>query len=509
MHELNNLRRNGAIWLTAASWLFVAALAASGFYLGGRWLPFGAAVAVSIVPTLLARQDKGTGSSRLAFGATLPLYPALLLWQWSGEPWMLDLHMIFFVTIAMLTILADWRAIVIGAGVTAVHHLMTNFVAPSLVFPAGADLPRVILHAVVVVAETAVLVAIAARVETLVMGQAAAQAETSRIEEATGAERRRAAGEQREVIDSIGDGLKGLAQGNLAARLNNRFPDSYEDLRNSFNGAAADLNRMVRTVSDSASAIRAGSSEISTASADLAARTEQQASTIEDTAHAINQITDAVQETALGAADLQAAVQRARGDAMNGGQVADRTVEAMTEIEKSAQEISQIIAVIDGIAFQTNLLALNAGVEAARAGEAGKGFAVVATEVRALAQRSADAANDIKELIEASTAQVARGVALVGESGQSLRTIVDGIGEIGDAIERIATVSQEQARELLKVNEKTKQLDVNTQQNAAMCEETTAAARTLADEASNLAQLVAHFRTESAAGDIAGLRAAA
>ncbi|MEJ5976368.1 methyl-accepting chemotaxis protein [Novosphingobium sp. PS1R-30] len=496
MHELNQLRRTGAYGLTAACWIFVLGLAAGGVHLG-RWLPLVAAIAVSIVPTLLARQDRGTGASRLAFGVTLPLYPALLLWQWTGEPWMLDFHMVFFVTIAMLTVLADWRAIVLGAGVTAVHHLLTNFVAPSLVFPGGADLERVILHAVVVVAETAVLVMVASQVEKLVIGQASAHAETNRLEAETGAERSRAAAEQRQVIDSIGGGLKGLAQGDLAARLDSRFPESYEDLRASFNAAAADLNRMVRAVSDSAGAIDVGSTEIRSASADLAQRTEQQAATLEATASALDRITGTVQDSARSAVDLQATVRRTRDDAVQGGSVAERTVAAMTQIETSAQEISQIIAVIDGIAFQTNLLALNAGVEAARAGEAGKGFAVVAGEVRALAQRSAEAASNIKTLIEASAAQVAQGVALVGESGQSLRAIVEDIGQIGDAIERIAVSSQEQAGELLKVNARTKQLDLNTQQNAAMVEQTTAAARTLSNEAANLAELVTRFQTST------------
>ena len=495
MNELNQLRRNGAYGLMAACWVFVIGLAASGLYLG-RWLPVVAAIAMSIVPSMLAWQDKGTGPSRLAFGVTLPLYPALLLWQWSGEPWMLDFHMVFFVTIAMLTVLADWRAIILGAGVTAVHHLLTNFVAPSIVFPNGADMPRVLLHAVVVVAETAVLVMVASQVEKLVVGQALAHAETNRLEAATNAERHRAAEEQRQVIDSIGSALKGLAQGNLAARLETRFPESYEDLRTSFNAAAADLNRMVRAVSDSAGSIQAGSSEIRTASADLAQRTEQQASTLEDTALALNRVTGTVQDSARSAAELQANVDRTRADAINGGDVANRTVAAMTQIEKSAQEISQIISVIDGIAFQTNLLALNAGVEAARAGEAGKGFAVVAGEVRALAQRSAEAASNIKQLIEASTTQVTRGVELVGESGKSLRAIVEDIGQIGEAIERIAVASQEQAGELHKINDQTRRLDSNTQQNAAMVEEATAAAHTLSSEATNLAELVTRFHTD-------------
>ena len=499
MHELNEFRRLGAKGLTAVCWLFVAALGASCLYLGGGAMPFLAAAAVSLVPTLLAWQDKGCGTSRLAFGVTLPLYPALLLWQWSGQPWMLDIHMIFFVTIAMLAVLGDWRAIIVGAGVTAVHHVLTNFIAPSLVFPGGADLQRVVLHAVVVVAETAVLVMVASQVERLVLGQASAQAERGKLETTTGEERTRAAAEQRGVIDQIGSGLKALAQGDLVHRLERPFPASYEDLRASFNAAAGDLNRIVRAVSDSAELIHTGAAEIRTASDDLSRRTEQQASTLEATARTINQLTGTVEDNARSASELQATVVRATADAAHGGAVVERTVEAMNQIERSTKEIGQIISVIDGIAFQTNLLALNAGVEAARAGEAGKGFAVVAGEVRALAQRSAEAASSIKSLIETSASQVAQGVALAGESGQSLHTIVEGIAGVGAAIERIAQVSQTQAEELRGVNARTGQLDVATQQNAAMVEETTAAARNLSNEAANLAQLVAHFHTGSAA----------
>ena len=514
MHELNQLRRNGAYSLMAACWLFVAGFAASSFYLGGQLLPLGAAALVSIVPTILALQDKGRGRSRMVFGATMPLYPALLLWQWSGQPWMLDFHMVFFVTIAMVTVLADWRAILVAAGVTAVHHLLTNFAAPSLVFPDGADLPRVLLHAAVVIVETAVLVIVASQVEKLVLSQATAHSERSRLEAETNDERARAAAEQHQVIESIGSGLEALAHGNLTEQLEARFPESYEGLRSSFNGAASDLNRMVSTVGASARTIHVGASEIRTAADDLSKRTEQQASTLEETATVINRITATVQETARSAGELQEAAVRTRDDAIKGGDVVERTVDAMTQIEKSSHEIAQIIATIDGIAFQTNLLALNAGVEAARAGEAGKGFAVVANEVRALAQRSADAAKDIKELISASSSQVAKGVALAGESGQSLHTIVEGITAIGEAIERIFEVSQEQAGELRRVNERAAQLDLSTQQNAAMVEQTTAAARNLSDEATNLTQLIAHFRTstDAAAGSAGGysaLRAAA
>ena len=204
-------------------------------------------------------------------------------------------------------------------------------------------------------------------------------------------------------------------------------------------------------------------------------------------------------------------VQQAHGEAMRGGEVVGEAVQAMNDIHHSAQEIGKIISVIDGIAFQTNLLALNAGVEAARAGDAGRGFAVVATEVRALAQRTADAARDIKHLITASSTQVERGVSLVGQTGDTFALIVEQVGHVAGLASSIAAMAQDQAGSIGQVRETVREMDTMTQQNAAMVEEATAAARSLAGEANRLSTLVSQFRLESAGGysASAGLRNAA
>ena len=494
MNELNELRRKGALGLLINCWLTVLAIAGGAFLAGTGMMPAVLAAAVTVVPSLLVLRGGGDLQTRLAIAFAMPIYPAILLWQWSGQHWMLDIHMTFFAAIAMLTLLADWRPVLLAAGVTAVHHLALNFAAPSLVFPDGSDLARVILHAVVVIAETAVLVKISASFERLVIEQAAAQNARERMEEVAREERAEAQVAQQTVIEEIGTGLRALAAGDLSLRIENSFPGSYEALRGHFNTAASDLDRIVNNVTRSASQIETGSCEIRSATDDLALRTEQQASTLEDIASTLRQLNVTVQDNATSANDLQGNVTKARNDALNGSQVVESAVQAMGEIERSADEIGKIITLIDGIAFQTNLLALNAGVEAARAGEAGKGFAVVATEVRALAQRSADAANDIKALIGTSTEQVSRGVRLVGQSGESLMTIVSGIAEINEAIARIASVSRDQAGEIGRINERVTRLDSATQQNAAMVEEGTAAARTLSSEAESMARLVAHFR---------------
>ena len=295
------------------------------------------------------------------------------------------------------------------------------------------------------------------------------------------------------VVQSFGVALDRLAQGDLTYHVNDSLPVEYEKLRSDFNAAMAALKDTMSVVVTNVSAIRSGSGEISHAADDLSRRTEQQAASLEETAAALDQITATVNRTAAGARQASDTVQAAKGDAETSGVIVRDAVQAMGAIEKSAQEISQIIGVIDEIAFQTNLLALNAGVEAARAGDAGRGFAVVASEVRALAQRSAEAAKEIKALISASTRQVNTGVNLVGQTGEALQRIVGRVAEIDGLVSEIAASAQEQAVGLAQVNTAVNQMDQVTQQNAAMVEESTAASHSLSQEAMGLAESVARF----------------
>uniref|UniRef100_UPI0031832766 methyl-accepting chemotaxis protein n=1 Tax=Edaphosphingomonas laterariae TaxID=861865 RepID=UPI0031832766 len=295
------------------------------------------------------------------------------------------------------------------------------------------------------------------------------------------------------VIDKVGQAMDRLAQGDFTAELDG-LPASYAKLVDDFNSMRLRMRDTLMQVSDTADSINTGASEISQATDDLSRRTEQQAASLEETAAAMDQITQAVRDTAQGAALVNNSVGDAQADANEGGRVVREAIEAMDGIEKSAQEIAQIIGVIDGIAFQTNLLALNAGVEAARAGDAGKGFAVVANEVRALAQRSADAAKDIKGLIGASSKQVESGVQLVGQTGQVLDRMLTKISEIAGLANRISTSAEAQAASMQQVNSAAADMDKMTQQNAAMVEQSAAAARNLEAEADQLITLVQHFR---------------
>ncbi|WP_291726464.1 methyl-accepting chemotaxis protein [Leisingera sp. F5] len=296
------------------------------------------------------------------------------------------------------------------------------------------------------------------------------------------------------VVGVLSGKLSALSQGDLTAQITETFPEDYEQLRQDFNTTAQNLSTTVEQVIAAAGSIRNGAAEISQASDDLSHRTESQAATLEETAAALDELTASVKSAAEGARSVEATMEDAKGEARTSGEVVQSAVAAMTEIEESSAHISQIISVIDDIAFQTNLLALNAGVEAARAGEAGRGFAVVASEVRALAQRSSDAAMEIKTLIGNSSGQVARGVDLVGKAGDALQSIVSQVSHISQLVSGIAEGAAEQSTGLNEINTGVTQLDQVTQQNAAMVEQATAAGHLLKTDASKLSDLVAHFK---------------
>jgi len=305
------------------------------------------------------------------------------------------------------------------------------------------------------------------------------------------------------IVGSVGSGLDALANGDLTARVDADLTGPFAKLKADFNNALSAIQGAMGKVARATRGIHTGASEVRSASDDLSQRTEQQAASLEETAAAMDEITATVRKTAEDASRTNEAVSGARSEAERSGQVVMRAVEAMGGIERSSQEISEIISVIDGIAFQTNLLALNAGVEAARAGDAGKGFAVVASEVRALAQRSAEAAKDVKLRILASSSQVEAGVALVSETGEALQRIIGRIGEISTLVCGITASAEQQASGLSQVNTAVGEMDNVTQQNAAMVEEATAAARSLASEADELARLVTGFNIGEAEADAA------
>lgn len=301
--------------------------------------------------------------------------------------------------------------------------------------------------------------------------------------------------EQKAMVEELRVGLNALSTGDLTASIQNRFPAEYEQLREDFNAAVHNLEAAMQVVIDNAAGIDREAREINTAAEDLSMRTEKQAATLEETAAALDELTVSVSSASAVVMDANHVVIHARESAKSSGLIVEQAVSAMSEIEESSRKISRIISVIDDIAFQTNLLALNAGVEAARAGEAGRGFAVVASEVRALAQRSSEAAREIDRLITTSSDHVRRGVDLVGETGTALEKILTSVNDIASRVSEIAASSHEQASGLSEINIAVNQLDQVTQHNAAMFEQTTAASQALSRGAKELSSAATKFKT--------------
>ncbi|MFN3521638.1 MAG: methyl-accepting chemotaxis protein [Phenylobacterium sp.] len=514
--SIDEQRAFGNRLLVGLLWVMCPIIAVVALGLKGPWMAFGGASAgVALAATAAWKFDPEGVSARLAVAAALMAQVSLLVAAHSGHAWQIDMHMAYFAALAALLVYCDWRAILAGAAVVALHHLTLSFILPAAVFPGGGSLARVIVHAVILVAEAASLMWIAnsivgmfavsdtalRRAEAALreVEEATAAAEAARAAEGRASQERAALQasveeERRVVVDSLAGGLEKLAEGDLAFRLDQAFAPQFEKLRTDYNRAVERLEATLASIIASTNGMNGSIRELSQAAGALSRRTEQQAASLEETAAALDEITATVSKSAAGAKQASGVVAAARDDAGRSAEVVSRAVSAMGQIEQSSHQISQIIGVIDEIAFQTNLLALNAGVEAARAGESGRGFAVVASEVRALAQRSAEAAKEIKTLISASTEQVGAGVHLVAETGEALERIVARVAEIDGLVSEIAASSQEQAIGLNEVNTAVNRMDQTTQQNAAMVEESTAASHALAAEAQSLAQAVSRFR---------------
>ncbi|AMN39613.1 methyl-accepting chemotaxis protein [Rhodoplanes sp. Z2-YC6860] len=324
--------------------------------------------------------------------------------------------------------------------------------------------------------------------------EAEAQAKIATDRAKAAEEQARKAEEQAQAFNALADGLTRLAKGDLSFQLNRGFTDEYKQIRDDFNGAIAQLKETIGAISASTSEVASAASEIATATTDLSQRTEEQAASLEETSASMEQISATVKKNAENAQHANQSASATREVANRGGEVVSHAITAMSRIDESSKQISDIISVIDEIARQTNLLALNAAVEAARAGDAGRGFAVVAAEVRTLAQRSSQAAKDIKDLITTSNSQVKDGVDLVNRAGQSLKEIVDSIESVANVVSDIANASSEQAGGIDQVNKALSQMDQVTQQNSALVEQNAATAKNLQQQSAAMSQSVGMFK---------------
>jgi methyl-accepting chemotaxis protein len=482
-------------------------------------------------------------------GVTITLNAALV-----GHPLQIDVHMVYFAVLAMTVLMNNNAAMLAAAATIAVHHVLLTLVMPTLLYPSFdlmKNIERTAFHAVVVVVETAVLfhmIHMRRKLDAMVKDKEAqtnaalddarassaqAEEETARAEQAlvaakTSSEEAAVAkiaaenalsefkdaqleqAEQRKIADAaqkerdlalqqlvtvFGRHLDQLSSGDLSTKITETLDANYEDLRHSFNLAVSKLGATIHQVRDQSGNIQGQSREIANSANDLSVRTERQADTLAEIAKTITGLTKSLSTVAKDSGDAQELAEITSHEAAEGSKIMQDAVKAMADIENSSKEINKITSVIDDIAFQTNLLALNAGVEAARAGDAGRGFAVVASEVRALAQRSSDAAREINELINSSVQQISGGAELVNKTGSALEGIKSSVDKITTRLSSVAESTSNQSQNLTSVNSAVGELENVTQQNTAMFEETTAANSQLSNAAQSMSALVQTFVT--------------
>ncbi|MES1973607.1 MAG: methyl-accepting chemotaxis protein [Pseudomonadota bacterium] len=444
-------------------------------------------------PALMVSQDRTDATARMAMGIAAITQPALLLFIFTGTLWQGDLHMIFFAVLAIAAILCDFRVILACAGIVAVHHLVLGMAIPEWVFSGSGSFTRILLHAVVLIAEAAALTWLTINIVRLLDAVSHKEQEREAIEQTADMDRVRRDQELGIAVGELGSRLGALADGDLTADILADFPPAYAELKSNFNTALSSLRELIGSVMESTSTIRTGSGEIAQASEDLARRTENNASSLEETTAAITQMDGRLKATAAAASRT---VERADGaiTTVSGGRaVADEAVQAMGRVSESAKGIDSVIEGLDKIAFQTRVLAMNAAVEAGRAGDAGRGFAVVADLVSALAMRAEEESKRARDQLTVTQTDIVAAVGAVEKVDAALVNISGDVGEVHKLLGEMAADNQAQSVAVTQISSAIGTMDQATQQNAAMVEQTSAAARNLTSEVAALADQAARF----------------
>ena len=502
--------------LIALIWAHVAVIALIAWLEHGPFLRLGGAgLVLAGLATAVRVWGPDARAARATVAMTLMAQVSLMVAALRGDVWQVDMHMYYFAALALVGFYCDAVAVVAAAALVAVHHLSLNYLAPLALYPGGGDFGRVVLHAVVVVIESAGLIVLGELIRRAFLNSEAAldaaaqsqlrtegamrEAEDLRAADRRSAEARqgeqvRMLAEQSRMEDLLGAELARVAGGDLTARIVGQMSGAYGRLQADLNGALTRLEVALDDIGHAARGVRSQVGAIDEIAGDLSRRAEAQAGQLHSVAASVSDMVALVGRASAGATRAREMAGAADGDAQSGALVVRRAIAATASITESANKIGGIIVVIDEIAFQTNLLALNAGVEAARAGDAGRGFAVVASEVRALAQRSAQAAKEIKTLISASVSEVANGADLVRETGQALERIVARVSDINGVVADIAASATEQTQRIGAIDETVRDLETSTKDAVSMSERAAGASAALDRESEALESQIGQFR---------------
>ncbi len=475
----------------------VASLTVSVLPAPDKWLAAALALLLTVYPVVLILQRRIDAGARLIVSITVAAMPALLLFISEGHVWQTDLHMLFFALLAAASILCDWKALAAATGVIEVHHVGFGMIVPQWLFSGGGSLARIALHAVILILEAATLIWVAQRIVALIDANDGQAIERESSATLLAAERAEQARIVETVTTSLGQSLRALAAGNLTEKIVVDFPDDYALLKQDYNAAVLSLCTTIGVVSESATNIRTGSNEIAQASENLARRTESNAASLEETRAALVQIESRLRTAATASQSTVARANQAMATVDTGRLTAETAMQAMALVSGSAKGIDDVIEGLDKIAFQTRVLAMNAAVEAGRAGDAGRGFAVVADLVSALAMRAEEEAKLARDQLGITQSQIVSAVKSVGKVDTAFADIAGDVDEVTKLLTSMASDNQAQSSAITEITAAVSAMDVATQQNAAMVEETSAAARNLTDEVGNLVGATAQFTIES------------